>query len=81
MRIFVLATMLLLLTGAAHAQNSPLPGSGKTNEVPPDKNIDRAYRDAISRIPEPKVIDDPWGNVRNTGTPQNSKKKSSSDSR
>jgi hypothetical protein len=65
-RISISAIIILgLLTSSAYAQKQdpgPLP------EAFPQKQVDeRAYRDAVKRIPDQKSSPDPWGNVRDTG--------------
>jgi hypothetical protein len=71
-RIFVAATILGLLTGAAFAgAMDPLPGAFDTQQ----KVDEQGYRDAIKRIPDQKPANtDPWGTVRDSGTTNNQKK-------
>jgi hypothetical protein len=71
-RIFVAATILGLLTGAAFAGGmDPLPGAFDMQQ----KVDEQAYRDAIKRIPDQKpATADPWGTVRDSGTTNNQKK-------
>ena len=35
-----------------------------SEEIEKKKEIDRAYKDAISKLPDQQVSKDPWGNVR-----------------
>jgi hypothetical protein len=70
MRVFaVIATLLAVLVSPAHAQM----GAGKrgqrnndnTNQADKDKKKakadEKAYQDALKRIPDPKEKYDPWG--------------------
>ena len=68
-RIFVAATMLVLLTGAAYAKDFP------AMEVPQKQIDEQAYRDSVKRIPDKQPAPDPWGSVRNTGGSNNQTKK------
>lgn len=72
MRIFVAAIILGLLMSAANAQKKdPAP----LQESPPQKVDEKAYRDAINRIPDQKFDPDPWGTVRDTGAVKGNKNK------
>jgi hypothetical protein len=70
-----------LLTGSAAAQapslNMPMGGETKTltdEEKEKQAERERAYKDAIRKIPDQKANTDPWGNVRNS-TESTSKQK------
>ncbi len=75
MRFVLLAAMLALLIGPAHAQ-----GFGNVLDKPPSKdatetdaqkkNDEKAYRAAIERLPTASTAPvDPWGNVRSSEKP------------
>ena len=67
--IIAVIVALALLTAPASAQ---MGGGGKRNhggddmknEAKASKVDDKAYRDALKRIPEPKEKYDPWGIAR-----------------
>ena len=63
--------ILALLTGAAAAQ-LPMPSISLGGDGPamtPEQRekqraIDDAYKSATKKVPEKKVVNDPWGNIR-----------------
>jgi hypothetical protein len=74
MRIFVVALAIVMLAMPAHAQMGA--GAGKPADrapppPPPDerqkKKDEKAFNDAVSRIPAPDKKYDPWGVVRGNG--------------
>ena len=73
-----LAAMLLALPGGvATAQGLPMPGIqfGGGNQMSPEEKarqekLEKAARDAQSKIPDQKASNDPWGNVRSSETPK-----------
>lgn len=79
MRVAAAAIALILLTGAAYAQvdNPALNLWADDKYVDPEKvekqrEIDKAYREKLKSQPaaQAPAANDPWGNVRATGTPQ-----------
>jgi len=75
MRVLV-AIVALLAVGAlpAHAQmgHKRNQNTDNTNQVDQKKAIadEKAYQDAVKRIPDPKEKYDPWGNDEDTGRRQ-----------
>jgi hypothetical protein len=74
----VAAALLTLLTLPAQAQMGG--GMGKRGQGGDTKSEDKtpkvdekAYKDALKRIPEPKEKYDPWSGARPTATDQKSK--------
>jgi hypothetical protein len=71
MRTLIAAALIALLAGAAHAQAT---GPGKRHEQPKaaqktedpakKKAEEKAYRDALDKIPESKEKPDPWKAMR-----------------
>lgn len=46
-------------------------GPSKTaEEIEKAKEVERAYKDTMRKIPDAAVSNDPWGNVRNDGQPK-----------
>ena len=75
MRIFGAAAVVALLAGPAFAQTPninliPELQSKSPEEKEADAVRDKAYRESLKKIPDPKVSSDPWGNVRSTDTPK-----------
>src|SRR6516162_10086590 len=73
MRIFAVIVVLLAVALPAHAQINKLHRNGDTtNQVDQKKAIadEKAYQDAVKRIPDPKEKYDPWGNDEDTGRRQ-----------
>jgi len=69
-RIFCVAAIITLLMGAASAQ-MPIPGISLSPDhkmTPEEKekqeSIEKAYKNAIGKIPDKKAPADPWGGVR-----------------
>jgi hypothetical protein len=59
--------IIVLLSGAASAQVSPLPDNHATltKEEKAQKDADEAYKEGVKKIPAPeKKSVDPWGDVR-----------------
>jgi hypothetical protein len=44
------------------------------DDIKYEKELDQAYKSGVSKIPDKKVIADPWGNVRGAATPQSNLK-------
>jgi hypothetical protein len=62
MKAFTIATMILaLLAAPAYAQGKRSPAEQKKADGPDKKAAEKAYKDALERIPEPKEKYDPWG--------------------
>lgn len=69
------AALIALPGGAAMAQGMPMPGFqlGGGQMSPEEKarqdKLEKAARDAQSKIPDQKASNDPWANVRSAETP------------
>jgi hypothetical protein len=77
MRVFRIAAVFALLTGPAYAQMStpnvnliPELQSKTPEEKAAEEERDKAYRESLRKIPDAKVSNDPWGNVRSTDAPK-----------
>ena len=71
MRTLLAAALIALLAGAAHAQGmgpgkrQASPKAAQKTEDPAKKKADeKAYRDALDKIPESKDKPDPWKAMR-----------------
>ena len=72
MRTLLAAALIALLAGAAHAQavgpgkqRHETPKAAEKKEDPAKKKADeKAYRDALDKIPESKDKPDPWKAMR-----------------
>ena len=72
MRALIAAVMVALLTVAGHAQGSAGMGKRQQTAAPPAKKEDpakkkadeKAYKDALDKIPESKEKPDPWKSMR-----------------
>jgi hypothetical protein len=74
MKVLRAAALLALLTGPAYAQMPdinliPEVRSKTPEEIERDKQLDKAYKDSLRKIPDAKASNDPWGGVRSTETP------------
>jgi hypothetical protein len=64
------AAVLALVTGPASAQGVALsPFKGQEKKLTPDEikaqqERDKDYKAAMDKIPDKKVVNDPWGNIR-----------------
>jgi hypothetical protein len=82
MRIFVAALVIAVLTIPAHAQGNggsaginAASGAGRASRPPEEPKVDperrkadeKAFKDGVSRIPDPARKFDPWGTVRQGG--------------
>ena len=70
MKIFAVIVVLLAVALPAHAQINKLHRNGDTtNQVDQKKAIadEKAYQDAVKRIPDPKEKYDPWGMTKSPG--------------
>jgi hypothetical protein len=81
MRFFRIASVFALLTGPAYAQMStpnvnliPELQSKTPEEKAAEEERDKAYRESLKKIPDAKVSNDPWGNVRSTDAPKTAAK-------
>jgi hypothetical protein len=81
MRVFRIAAVFALLTGPAYAQMStpnvnliPELQSKTPEEKAAEEERDKAYRESLRKIPDAKVSNDPWGNVRSTDAPKTAAK-------
>jgi hypothetical protein len=72
MRRLIAAALIALLAGAAHAQGlgrmgkgKPPPTAAQKTENPAKKKADeKAYTDALDKIPDSKEKPDPWKSMR-----------------
>jgi hypothetical protein len=69
MKVFRLAAVFALLAGPAYAQMPqmnllPETASKTPEQKAADEERDKAYRESLRKIPDPKVSSDPWGTVR-----------------
>ena len=69
MKILCAAAMLLLLTAPAFAQMPnmniiPDAESKTPDQIEQDKIREHDYKESLKKIPDAKVSNDPWGNVR-----------------
>ena len=78
MKVFRIAAVFALLAGPAYAQQMPnvnLMPEVKS-QTPEEKEQEaaqqKAYKDSLRKIPDAKVSNDPWGNVRSAETPKTS---------
>lgn len=83
MNAFAAAITVTLMAGSAAAQSINMPMGGDTKALSDEDKErqaerERAYKDAIRKIPDQKANTDPWGNVRNAGSTQSSQKKTGS---
>jgi hypothetical protein len=75
MRIFLVAAMAVMLSGAAQAQSQSVPRYGEEDkakspsQIEADKAAERAYRHSLTNIPD-KGPGDPWGAVRSNDPPK-----------
>jgi hypothetical protein len=75
MKIFRLAAVFALLAGPAYAQAPsmnllPELVSKTPEQKAAEEEQDKAYRDSLRKIPDPKVSSDPWGTVRAVDAPK-----------
>ena len=69
MKVFRVAAVIALVTAPAYAQMPkmnliPELASKTQEEKDADDARDKAYRESLKKIPDPKVSNDPWGTVR-----------------
>ena len=69
MKVFLLAAVFALLVAPAYAQSPkmnlmPELESKTPEQKAADEERDKAYRESLKKIPDPKVSNDPWGTVR-----------------
>jgi len=75
MKVLRAAALLVLLTAPAYAQKMPdinlIPEvkSKTPEEIERDKQLEKAYKDSLRKIPDAKGSNDPWGAVRSSETP------------
>ncbi len=74
MKVLRVVALLALLTGPAYAQMPdinliPEMKSKTPEEIERDKQLDKAYKDSLRKIPDAKSSSDPWGGVRNSDPP------------
>ncbi|MGO9358546.1 MAG: hypothetical protein ACLP1D_12870 [Xanthobacteraceae bacterium] len=70
MRKVLFALALVVLAGPAAAMGGHNKGAGTTSDADKTaaakkaKEIERAYKEALKRIPDSTKKQDPWGNMR-----------------
>ncbi len=74
MKVLRAAALVALLTGPAYAQMPdinliPEMKSKTPEEIERDKQLDKAYKDSLRKIPDAKAASDPWGGMRNSDSP------------
>jgi hypothetical protein len=67
--IMVLAAAAMVLAAPARAQMPPINMAPQdkqmtSEEIEKQKEVDRAYREAIKKLPDQQRSNDPWGNIR-----------------
>jgi hypothetical protein len=72
LKILAAAAILASLAKPACAQGTI--GNMTPEEPQEQKALDKAYKDTMDKLPNPKGTRDPWGNVR-AATPSNDQKK------
>jgi hypothetical protein len=80
-KILRVAAVMALVGGPAYAQMPninlmPEVHSKTPEEKAADEDRDKAYRESLRKIPDPKVSADPWGAVRSPDTAKESTKTS-----
>jgi len=75
MKVFRLAAVFALLAAPAYAQAPninliPELASKTPEQKAADEERDKAYRESLRKIPDPKVSSDPWGTVRTVDAPK-----------
>lgn len=81
MKILRVAAVMALVSGPAYAQMPninlmPEVVTKTPEEKAADEVRDKAYKESLRKIPDPKVSADPWGAVRSPGTASPSTKTS-----
>ena len=77
MRVVLAALMVLFVSGAAYAQQQPVPKYGEEDkakspdQIEADRAAERAYHRSLGAIPD-KGPSDPWGTVRSNDAPKTS---------
>ncbi len=71
MRSLIAAALIASLAGAAHAQgvgggkrHSPAKAEHSAEDLAKKKADEKAYKDALDKIPESKEKTDPWKSMR-----------------
>jgi hypothetical protein len=66
-KFMMAAAVAVVLAGPALAQAINMAPQDKrmtSEEIEKQREIDRAYKDAISKLPDQQRSNDPWGNIR-----------------
>ena len=79
LKILAAAALLALLAKPVCAQDTTI-GTMTPEQDPKQKELDKAYKDTMDKLPNPKATRDPWGNVRAATPPNDQKKKQSTGS-
>lgn len=79
MKILRVAAVMALVSGPAYAQMPninlmPEVVTKTPEEKAADEVRDKAYKESLRKIPDPKVSADPWGAVRSPGAASTSTK-------
>jgi hypothetical protein len=67
--ILAAAALLALLAKPVCAQDTTI-GNMTPEQDPREKALDKAYKDTMDKLPNPKSTRDPWGSVRDTTPPK-----------
>ena len=75
MKVFLLAAVFALLVAPAYAQSPKMNLMPELESKTPEQKAaeaerDKAYRESLKKIPDPKVSNDPWGTVRSDAAPK-----------
>jgi hypothetical protein len=80
MRVICAAAMIAMLAGPAYAQGKTpktleeMMDAKTPEQIEKEQAVDRAYKDSLKKIPDPKAPADPWGNARSTDAPKTTAK-------
>jgi hypothetical protein len=74
MKVARVAVLIALIMAPAYAQVPdinliPETRSKTPEEIERDRQIERAYKDSLRKIPDAKGADDPWGAMRSSASP------------
>ena len=77
MKVFRIAALMALLTAPAYAQTPSINLMPEFQTKSPEEKEQeaaqqKAYKESLRKIPDPKTSSDPWGNVRSAETPRGS---------
>lgn len=77
MKVARVAVLIALVAGPVYAQVPDINLIPETRSKTPeererDRQLERAYKDSLRKIPDAKASNDPWGAVRSNDTPASS---------